>query len=117
MNAIQLAQKLGSLLKKRRLSMDLSKIELADKSGISAITIRRIEKGDCVGIGLDNLLSVATVLELRMSQIFHEIEEDASFEEENPSHWKEIMLRIEHLSAKQKNGVARILQEVLSTPL
>ncbi|MEX9821319.1 helix-turn-helix domain-containing protein [Providencia vermicola] len=55
-------QIVGKEIRKRRKSLGLSGIELADLVGVSQQQISRYERGEC-NITLDNLLNLAKALE------------------------------------------------------
>jgi len=117
MDAMELADSLGRNIKKRRVLRDLSRAKLSEKSGVSDITIRRIESGQCVGLGLDNLLSVANELDVTISQLFQEAETDCVQITEKSSSWDNMLKRLEDLTEGQQILASRILETVLSNPM
>jgi len=117
MESPELSEKLGLLINKIRKTKNLSRPDLAEKSGISVITIQRVEGGKAVGIGLDNLLALAKALDVNISDLLHEAEKgEASLKKIN-SRWEYISERIENFTLNQKDWVAKILQDILERPM
>ncbi|WP_272687147.1 helix-turn-helix domain-containing protein [Providencia sp. PROV149] len=64
-------QIVGKEIRKRRKSLSLSGIELADLVGVSQQQISRYERGEC-NITLDNLLNLAKALETDLICFLHD---------------------------------------------
>jgi len=117
MESNELADKLGKLIGKVRRNKDLSRAELAEMSGISAITIRRVEGGTAVGLGLDNLLSLANALEVSMADLLYEVERGETALRKINSRWESLVDRVDKFPLNQKDWIAQVIQNMLERPM
>ncbi len=117
MESKELAEKLGNVINKVRRNKNISRNELAEKSGISGITIRRVETGQALGLGLDNLLALAKALDVSMADILYETEKGEAALHKSNSRWEYMVERVEKFTLNQRDWVARVLQEVIERPM
>lgn len=59
----EIIQSLGKQYKKYRLSAELTQKEVAEKAGVSLITLRAFENGKALNITMGNLLALLRVLQ------------------------------------------------------
>ena len=61
---------MGFKLKKARMQRNLTQQELADKSGVSRVTIAMIENGQTRDVMASTLLKLANALDMSVSDLF-----------------------------------------------
>jgi transcriptional regulator with XRE-family HTH domain len=66
----------NDLIKGAMAQKDINKVRLAELTGLSADTLRRIRQGE-VNVTLSNLMAVADALGLTMQELFEPKEENA----------------------------------------
>ncbi len=116
MEAKELSEKLGTVINKMRRIKQLSRPDLAEKSGVSAITIQRVEAGTAVGLGLDNLLSLAKGLDVSVSDLLSEAEKGEGSIKKIHTKWEYLSERIDNFTLNQKDWITKILQDILERP-
>ncbi len=117
MEPSELAEKLGRIINKIRRNKNISRNELSEKSGISGITIRRVETGLALGLGLDNLLALAKALDVSMADLIYEAERGEAALRKGNSRWEYVVERVEKFTINQRDWLARILQEIIDRPM
>ena len=73
----KIACQFGKILKRRRLELGLSQEDLAARCGLHRTYIGPVERGE-KNVTLATALKLANALDLRLSEIFLEIETDAN---------------------------------------
>ncbi len=110
----KLIAKLGETIGTIRKKKGISQVELGKISKTSQMTVQRIESGNGGGTRIEAIFTIAKALDVRLVDIFHELEKRSSTaKKSSKSNWEKVSEQVNNLSPTDKEWVSDILTKVL----
>lgn len=107
---------LGEIIYKLRKEKKMTQEELGKITGTSQMTVKRLESAT-VGTRVDNLVAIADALGLKLTDLFSKIEGVSAPETQiDDTNWGNIQLKVNELTATERNWVANVVNEILASP-
>lgn len=108
---------LGEVIFRLRKEKKMTQEELGKMTGTSQMTVKRLESA-AVGTRIDNLVSIADALGLKLTELFAQIEgvSGSSASEDGESKWSGVKQRVDGLTATEREWLAGVVDEVLQSP-
>lgn len=111
-----LLKSLGEVLHRLRKEKKLSQEQLGVMAGTSSMTVKRLE-GATASTRVDNLVAIANVLDISLSDLFKEVEgcEDTDIKMSDPT-MKKIVNAINKLTSTEREWLSKQVEVVLTNP-
>ena len=111
-----LLKSLGEVLHRLRKEKKLSQEQLGVMAGTSSMTVKRLE-GATAGTRVDNLVAIAKVLDISLSDLFREVEgcEDTNSRITDPT-MNKMVNAINKLTSTEREWLSKQVDVVLQNP-
>lgn len=106
---------LGEAIYRLRKEKKLSQEELGKATGSSQMTVKRLESAT-VGTRIDNLVSIADSLGVKLTDLFAQIEGVTDWKSSDKTKWGTIQKKINSLTATEREWLAKVIDEILESP-
>lgn len=117
-----LVKAIAEIFYEKRATMGISQQELANRCGVSQMTVQRVESAHG-GTKIENLIDMADSLQINLGSIFRKFKDpmavdvkiaDQSNQEE--SEWDKINKKVKKLSQEEREWLSDICVKVLERP-
>ena len=106
---------LGEVIARLRKEKKLTQEELGKMTGTSQMTIKRLESAT-VGTRVDNLVAIASALDVRLTDLFQEIEGLKRLPKSRGSKWDQLKDKVDDMTAIERKWLSEVLEKILVYP-
>lgn len=106
---------LGEAIYRLRKEKKMSQEELGKATGSSQMTVKRLESAT-VGTRIDNLVSIADALGVKLTDLFAQIEGVTEWKPSDKTKWATIQKKVASLTATEREWIAGVIDEILASP-